>query len=278
MRHLIAILILIFGVPAANAEDVTAPVPGYGVTYFDLLKLAIPGITLEEGVARSPSVPEQRHVLPDYYNGEPPPPIEITSVAERRMISEGHERLLILAEAGPAAGMAGNQALLFAYEDRDGTLAFIDYADVGMGDSSAFVETLSIGEEDSAVTIASEHHNSQQSYVWTSIVFLRDSRIASIDEIFTLSTHACLTEDMQELAFTAGPGPGPYYSLRAVVTATQRNTEWWTDCGSSSETLEPKVPVINHITVAYTWSAVQNAFIPDTNAFEVLLERNRANF
>jgi hypothetical protein len=278
MRYLIAILLIVSGVAAARAEDLTATVPGYALTYFDLLKLAVPGITLDEGHALSPSVPEQRHVVRDYYNGEPPNPIEIASVSERRMMSEGRERLLILAEAGPQAGMAGNQALLFAYEDREGVLVFLDYADVGMGDYSAFVDTLSIGEEDSAVTIASDHHNSQQAYVWTSVVFLRDGRITSIDEIFTLSTHACLTEDVQELTFTTGPGPGPYYSLRAVVTATQRNTEWWTDCGSSSETLEPMVPIIKHITVAYVWSTVQNAFVPDTNAFEVLLERNRANF
>ena len=278
MRYLIAILLLALSAATASAEDLTAPVPGYGVTYFDLLKLAIPGMTIDEGHALSPGIPSQPHVVPDYDGGDAPNPIDIANVSERRVISEGHERLLILAEAGPEAGMAGNQALLFAYEDRDGTLVFLDYADVGMGDSSAFVDTLGIGVEDSAVTIASEHHNSQQSYVWTSVVFLRDGGITSIDEIFTFSTHACLTEELQELAFTTGPGPGPYYSLRAVVTATERNSEWWIDCGSSSETLMPMVPVIEHITVAYTWSAVQNAFIPDTNAFEVLLERNRAKF
>src|SRR5690349_23511671 len=39
MRHLIAILLLAFSAATASAEDLTAPVPGYGVTYFDLLKL-----------------------------------------------------------------------------------------------------------------------------------------------------------------------------------------------------------------------------------------------
>lgn len=278
MRHFIAILLLTLGAATARAEDLTASVPGYAVTYFDLLKLAVPGMTLELGRAVSPSVPEQRHVIPDYYNGEPPNPISIATVAERRLMSEGRERLLLLADAGPQAGMAGNQALLFAYEDREGILVFLDYADVGMGDYFAFVDTLTIGEEDSAVTISSGHHNSQQSYVWTSIVFLRDGRITPIDEIFTFSTQECLIEDVQALAFTLGPGPGPYWSLRAVVTATHRNTEWWTDCGSASTTIEPMAPVIEHVTVGYTWSAAQSAFVPDSNAFDELYKRNEARF
>ena len=52
MRHLIAILLLTLGVATARAADVTATVPGYGVTYFDLLQLAIPGMTLADGRGR----------------------------------------------------------------------------------------------------------------------------------------------------------------------------------------------------------------------------------
>ena len=278
MRHLIAILLLTLGVATARAADVTATVPGYGVTYFDLLQLAIPGMTLADGAAVSPGVPSQRHIVPDYYGGEPPNPIAIDTVAEHRVMSEGQSRLLLLAEAGPEAGMAGNQALLFAYEDRDGVLVFLDYADVGMGDYFGFVDTLTIGEEDSAVTIASGHHNSQQSYVWTSIVFLRDGRITPIDEIFTFSTHACIIEDVQELGFALGPGPGPYWSLRAVVTATQRNPKSWIDCGDWSMTVEPMAPVIEYYSVGYTWSAAKEAFVPDSNAFDELYKLNQAKF
>lgn len=281
MIRILAAAMLLAGLHgfAAAAEPVGVllgeEVAGHpGVTYFDLLRQAVPTLAVAGLKATASSIPAVRHLADSDYVFQQPEEIELSAIGALPFRAQGEDRLLLLADLGWSPQFPGKLMLLMLFDGAPEP-RLLDAADIGLDRNTGFGEpaVLDLSADDQAALITNAHWNSNQSYVDTALVFVRDGELTLIDDIFTFTDHSCAFESRQIPLFTSLPDPArPYADVRVRVDVDGRIIEW--DCGDE----QPQAPYSRAVEVTYRWDEGSGRYVPDSDALVKLGEESAERF
>ncbi|TKB12614.1 MAG: hypothetical protein E5V75_24680 [Mesorhizobium sp.] len=270
LRFLFACLLLPWLWATADAETVSFPEPGSAVpghpdvTYLDLAKLIIP----DDG---SPPI-QMRDITGDDDGGSPPPTASLPDAAVLAIKAGGKDRLAMLYDLGYSSDDAEGFAVLALF-DLSGKPRLLDTANVAVDRSTSFREPgkISLGAGDDAIVTTSTHFNSNQGYVGTLLIMVRNDRFELIDTIYTFNENYCAYRRTQNLAFQTRGGKKPHAAIKVTVTdATAPSDE-------SCEEPTPKA-VSHDISVTYRWDKAKSRYKADSDAFGRLSAENEKRF
>lgn len=276
-RLVLMLVALVSTTVLSNAETVSYPKLGASVpalqdvTYLDLVRQLVPDIA-SNGTAY------EGHRLIDMPNiagpsdARPPDTISLADVAALNVASDGKERQLLLIDLGRQADSAEGFAVLALY-DLAGIPKLLDAANVAYDRDTSFhgPGRLSLGDGKDAVMTMSSHFNSNQAYVTTVLILVRNDRLELIDSIFTFDEQFCSFTRTQEPSFRSVDRGGKTYSgIEAAVVETTTLT------GRDCEDEETPPPGKRAISTTYRWGG--DGFVPDSDALDKLEAENRTRF
>ena len=149
----------------------------------------------------------------------------------------------------------------------------LDAVNVGTDQSSYFRDPgrLAVGPGDDALVTMSTHFNSNQGYVSTILILVRNDRFEPIDQINTFDENVCAYRRTQDLSFQTPGAEKPYAAIKVTVTdATKPSDE-------SCEEPAPKA-VSHDISVTYHWDKAKARYVQDSDAFDKLAADNAKRF
>jgi hypothetical protein len=254
--------------PPARAADVTAAVPGHpGVTWFDLAKLVITDLEQTPDGAVGSKFVHFEHVEGSDSDFGPPDQVMLTSVDTAAMPGDP-TRFVIMLDLGSVEGYVAdsNLLVLVAIDPRP---RLIDVTEVG---SDRFVAMsldpkAMLAPGAPLIQIESEHDNSNQTYLSTALVFVKDGKFRWIDNINTLSDHLCAFQRMDEVSASAVPSKRRYRSIAVTVKETVTHTG--EECGDEEK---PPKAGVRYWRSTYEWDAKTGDFLPNNDAMKRLTD------
>ena len=278
-RLMLACLLLPCIWTAAHAQAVSFPelssaVPGHqDVTYFDLAKMIVPDLQAgADGFYKGGAPIEMRDILGGHEGGSPPEAIDLPNAAVLAIKAGGKDRLTMLFDLGQAQDSAEGFAVLALY-DLTGKPKLLDAVNVGTDQNSYFRAPgkLAVGPGDDALITMSTHFNSNQGYVGTILILVRNDRFEPIDQINTFDENVCAYKRTQDLSFQTRGGEKPYAAIKVTVTDATKPS------GESCEEPAPKA-VSHDISVTYHWDKTRSRYVRNSDAFEKLSAENAKRF
>lgn len=278
-RLVLACMLLPFLWTAANAQAVSFPelnsaVPGHqAVTYLDLAKMVVPDLAAgDDGFCKGGAPIEMRHILGGDVGGSPPETVNLPNAAVLPVRTGGKDRLTMLFDLGQVQDSAEGFSVLALY-DLAGKPRLLDAVNVGTDQGSYFRDPgkLALGPGDDALITMSTHFNSNQGYVSTILILVRNDRFEPIDQVNTFDENVCAYKRTQDLSFQVPGDEKPYAAIKVTVTdATAPG-------GESCE--EPASEAVSHdISVTYHWDTAKSRYVRDSDAFEKLAADNAKRF
>jgi len=259
---------------AVSFPELNSAVPGYqDITYFDLAKMIVPDLNAgDDGFYKGSAPIEMRDILGGNDGGSPPETISLPNAAVLAIKAGGKDRLAMLFDLGQAQDSAEGFAALALY-DLTGKPKLLDAVNVGTDQSTYFRDPgkLALSADDDALITMSTHFNSNQGYVGTILILVRDDRFEPIDQINTFDENVCAYKRTQDLSFQTHGGDKSYAAIEVTVTdATKPN-------GESCEGPTPKA-VSHDISVTYRWDKARSRYTRNSDAFEKLSAENAKRF
>jgi len=270
MRRLVlAFIILATTVPCyAQTFGLDEPVPGHPeTTVAALFEKLVPGLVIEDGMATGEVDLDLPHIVDQDYLTGAPTQVNLGHVTILAIEAEGAGRLLLFSELGD-----DGTAVLALFDD---DLALLDAVQVGTDRFTALGEAplLRVGPQDQAAILTNSHWNSNQGYVDTLLVTVRDGKFRLVDRIFTFSDHSCNYERRQSLKLEAGDdGLGSHWPIRATVLEIRTVSN---EC-EQSEPVDP--PFSRLVSATYRWSASLGGYVADSGALVQLAEQSSERF
>ncbi|TPI71349.1 hypothetical protein FJ420_00140 [Mesorhizobium sp. B3-1-3] len=259
---------------AVSFPELSSAVPGHrDVTYFDLAEMIVPDLKAgDDGFYKGSAPIEMRDILGGDEGGSPPETISLSNAAALAVKAGGKDRLAMLFDLGQAQDSAEGFAAL-AFYDITGKPKLLDAVNVGTDQSTYFRDPgkLAISPDDDALITMSTHFNSNQGYVGTILILVRDGRFEPIDQINTFDENVCAYKRTQDLSFQTHAGDKPYSAIKVTVTDATKPS------GESCEEPAPKA-VSHDISVTYRWDAKASRYVKDSGAFEKLSAENAERF
>src|SRR5262249_47507305 len=101
------------------------------------------------------------------------------------------------------------------------------------------------------------------------LILVRSDQLQPVDVVWTFGEDFCTYEHDEIPAFRAGDrGERAYADIVATITETTTLSNG--DCGDD----QPPKPGTQTYTVTYRWDEAASKFVPDSDAFKKLLERD----
>ncbi|RWE75593.1 MAG: hypothetical protein EOS63_23575 [Mesorhizobium sp.] len=259
---------------AVSFPELSSAIPGHqDVTYFDLAKMIVPDLQAgDDGFYKGSAPIEMRDILGGNDGGAPPETINLPNAAVLAIKAGGKERLAMLLDLGQAQDSAEGFAVLALY-DLAGKPKLLDAVNVGTDQSTYFRDPgkLAIGPGEDALITMSTHFNSNQGYVSTILILVRNDRFEPIDQINTFDENVCAYKRTQDLSFQTRGSEKPYAAVRVTVTDATKPS------GESCEEPAPKA-VSHDISVTYHWNKKTSRYVADSDAFKRLSAENEKRF
>ncbi|RWB78750.1 MAG: hypothetical protein EOQ50_02750 [Mesorhizobium sp.] len=259
---------------AVSFPELSSAIPGHqDVTHFDLAKMIVPDLQAgDDGFYKGSAPIEMRDILGGNDGGSPPETINLPNAAVLAIKAGGKERLAMLLDLGQAQDSAEGFAVLALY-DLTGKPKLLDAVNVGTDQSTYFRDPgkLAIGPGDDALITMSTHFNSNQGYVGTILILVRNDRFEPIDQINTFDENVCAYKRAQDLSFQARGSEKPYAAIKVTVTDATKPS------GESCEEPAPKA-VSHDISVIYHWDKTGSRYVRNSDAFEKLSAENAKRF
>jgi len=259
---------------AVSFPELNSAVPGHqDVTYLDLAKMIVPGLSAGDDGSYTGGAPiEMRHILGGDEGGSPPETINLPNAAVLPVKAGGKDRLAMLFDLGQAEDSAEGFAVLALYDLADKP-KLLDAVNVGTDRNSYFRDPgkLALGPGDDALITMSMHFNSNQGYVSTILVLVRDDRFEPIDRIDTFDENVCAYKRTQDLSFQTLGVEKPYAPIKVTLTDATAPS------GESCEEPAPEA-ASSDISVTYRWDKAKSRYVKDSDAFEKLSVENAKRF
>lgn len=259
---------------ATNFPELISPIPGHhDVTYLDLARMVFPDLTAGANGFYDGTVPiEMRHIEGPDSGGSPPATTSLSNAEVLAIKAAGKDRLAMLYDLGYGSDSAEGFAVLALY-DLTGKPRLLDAVNVAVDRSTSFREPgkVSIAAGDDAIVTMSTHFNSNQGYVGTMLIMVRNDRFYLIDAIYTFDENYCAYRRTQNLAFRSLGGHKAYAPIKATVTDATVPSE------ESCDEAPPKA-TSHDISVTYHWDKAKSRYVKNSDAFEKLSAENAKRF
>ena len=278
LRFVLALVLLPFLWTAAGAQAVSFPelgsaLPGHqDVTYLDLARMVIPDLSADsDGFYKGGSPIDMRHIEGPDSGGSPPEASSLPNAAVLDIKAGGRDRLAMLFDFGDSPDSAEGYAALALY-DITAKPRLLDAVNVAVDRSTYFRDPgkLSVSPNDDLLITMSTHFNSNQGYVSTPLIMVRNDRFELIDMIHTFDENLCAYKRTQDIAFRPIAGK-PYAAIKATVTDATMPS------GESCDEAPPKASS-HKISVTYRWDKKTSRYVKDSDAFERLSAENAKRF
>jgi len=279
LRLALALVLLCWQWASANAEDVSFPelgsaIPSHkDVSYLDLARMVIPDLASNaDGLYHGTLPIEMRHIEGPDSGGSPPEASNLPNAAVLPMRAGGKDRLTMLFDLGDSPDSAEGYAVLALY-DLTGKPALLDAVNVALDRSTYFREPnkLSVGPGDDVLITMSTHFNSNQGYVITPLIMVRNDKFELIDLIYTFDERLCAYSRKQDIAFRIIAGGQPHAAFKVTVTDATIPS------GDSCDDAPPKESS-KDISVTYRWNKKASRYVANSNAFKRLSAENEKRF
>ncbi|PTE10177.1 hypothetical protein [Mesorhizobium helmanticense] len=279
LRFLLACLMLpwLWGAAIAQAvgfPDLGSAVPGHeDITYLDLGRMVIPDLKIGADGFYGGTLPiEMRDISGADDGGSPPSTTSLPNAAVLGIKAGGKDRLTMLFDLGQAGDSAEGYAVLALY-DLTGKPKLLDAVNVATDRSTYFRDPgkVSLSANDDAIITMSTHFNSNQGYVSTPLIMIRNDRFKLIDTIYTFDENLCAYKRTQNVAFSTLADDQPYAAIKATVT------EATAPSGESCDDAPPEASS-HDISVTYRWDKAASRYAKDSDAFERLSAENAKRF
>jgi len=269
--------VLLLSWPACGHAGLVKPsdrLPGHGgLTYFDLMKMVVtdlvPEGTGDEGNAQR--IVDYRHIEGKNAKTAPAGDVAIQSLEPLAIHAEGQSRLILMADLGPS-DEAVAEFVLLALFDIGGKPRLLDVVEVGTDRLTGFAEKplLPLGHRSDLIHIDSDHFNSDEDFVNTELIFVRDDRFHLIDAIYTYNVKSCTYQLTEWPAVKTAADRGRRYR-RIVLTVPEKvMLQPDADCGDEKA---PR-PFVRTFRATYRWNARRRAFVTASGNLGKLAKEN----
>jgi hypothetical protein len=261
------------GAVRAGALDPTDHVPGHPtVTYFDLVKqvvtdldsLPVPGLP-KAGEPAAHTIAPYRHIEGDDAKTVPERPVAIQLLTAQTIKADGKSRLALMMDLGPSDEAVTEFTLLALFDTADHLAdqpKLLDVVEVGTDRLTGFAGKplpLDQGHKAGAdlITISSDHFNSNEDFVGTEFVFVRNNHFQLAGSLFTFDLRVCTSRRSQEPAITTVADPGRRY--RKILVAVNERVTLEPDRADCSGEKIPR-PIRRTYHAIYRWNAARKHF------------------
>lgn len=272
--RLIGLVLVLALAGVARAEQLSDEVPGHaGITYGDLMKQVIPDLEPQDGGGwTGTDIPALMDLGGNPDENDLSGGFVFTSVDVLKVKEAGKSRILLLTDGTQTDSFA---EILAAFDDEATLPKLLDLLDVGGDRFTSFGETAALGDGTDLFEIDNSHSNSDQSYLDTALVFLRDGRFKRVASASAFGERTCTHEMTQTPKFkTVARQGAPYRDIE--VSVTQETTLTDLDCGDTSgERPKPGKTVWRDV---FRWDAARGAFVSKTDRLGALAKKNEKRF
>ena len=252
--------------------NIMAPVPGHeDVRYFDLMRQVVPDLAADGEIAAGHLPQGIGHLEGNEAIGELPETVTIRCVEVVPVRAGGRSMLWLLTDLG-VGGNLGTYTLLAVFDDAAvpkllDALEVDTYRFNGLGGAP-----FAISDDDEAMLIGSEHHNSSQSYQSRMLAFLHEGKLQLIASIFTFGMRSCDLWQTEELNVVAEPNHTDHWSIDATITRNRALA------GQDCEDPAPGDWRHREFIASYVWDPVEQRYAVARNDFEELHREDEALF
>src|ERR1700691_5736552 len=108
------------------------------------------------------------------------------------------------------------------------------------------------------IRIDSDHFNSEEDFVNTQLIFVRNGRFQPVGGVFTYDLKTCAFRLTETPNVTTAPDPGHPYG-RIIPTVAEK-VEWEDDRANCDAKKVPR-PFVRTFRAVYRWNAQRQAFV-----------------
>jgi hypothetical protein len=214
---------------AAAALDPSDHVPDHAsVTYFDLVKQVVTDLDdlPRRGEPTAHTIVPYRHIEGDEAKTDPAGPVAIQLLTALTIHADGKPRLALMIDLGPSDGAVAEFTLLALFDTAEHP-RLLDVVEVGTDRLTGFTDKpvlpLAQGAERKSdlIVIDSDHFNSNEDFVGTEFLFVRDDRFQLAGTLSTFDAKLCASTRQQLPAVTTQPdAPSRYRQIHVAVHET----------------------------------------------------------
>jgi hypothetical protein len=245
----------------AGAIDPTDRVAGHPtVTYFDLMKQVVTDLDSPpaHGEPTAHTIVPYRHIEGEKAKTVPAGPVAIQLLTGHTIRSQGKSRLALMADLGPSDGDVTEFTLLALFDMTDQP-KLLDVVEVGGDRLTGFTDKplLPLGRGSDLIVIDSDHFNSNEDFVGTEFLFVRNDRFRLAGSLFTFDAKLCTSRRIQEPAITTQADAGNHY--REIYVAVNESVTLERDRAGCSGEKTPR-PFHRTYRAIYRWNAAKERF------------------
>ncbi len=266
---MIASLLLLAITAKADTVDPADPVAGHaGVTYFDLMKLIVTDLDAPgQGEPKAHQIVPYRHIEGADAKTVPGGPVAIKFLTPLDIHADGAPRLALVADLGPSDGDVTEFVLLALFDMTDKP-KLLDVVEVGRDQMTGFADAplLPLGHGSDLIRIDSDHFNSDEDFVVTELIYVRNGRFRLLDALFTFDQKTCTTVETELPVVTTHPDAGrTHYS---IVLAVPEKVARQPDAAQCDD--KPPRPLVRTLQATYRWNERHQDFDKTSSDLEAL--------
>ena len=251
------------------------PVAGHNeLTYFDLMRMVVtdlaPGGAGDEAEAHQ--IVSYRHIEGESSKTAAEGPVAIKYLEPLEIHTDGATRLALMADLGPSDGAVAEFVLLALFDLHGKKPKLLDVVKVGTDRLTGFADAplVALGHGTDLIRISSNHFNSDEDFVNTELLFVRDDRFQLVDAVYTYNVKSCVYQLTEWPTVKTFADRGRRYRRIALTIPEKFALQPGTDCGDE----KPPHPFVRTFRATYRWSADRRAFVTASGNLKLLVQEN----
>jgi hypothetical protein len=259
------------------------PVAGHSrLTYFDLMRMVVTDLAPENAdeEATAHQIVDYRHIEGKNAKTVPAGPVAIKYLEPIDIHAGGRSRLVLMADLGPS-DEAVAEFVLLALFDIGGKIGgkigdkpkLLDVVEVGTDRLTGFTDKplLPLGHGSDLIVVDSDHFNSDEDFVNTELIFVRDDRFQLAQALYTFNDKTCTYQLTEWPVVRTVSDRGRRY--RAIVLTVPEKVALqpgFADCGDDKV---PR-PFVRSFRATYRWDPHRRAFVTASGNLAKLAKEN----
>jgi hypothetical protein len=245
-----------------------------GLTYFDLMRMVVTDLAPESAGAKATAhqIVNYRHIEGKDSKTDPEGAVAIKYLEPLEIHTEGAARLVLMADLGPSDGAVAEFVLLALF-DIGGGPKLLDVVEVGTDRLTGFADKpLSpLGHGSDLIRVDSDHFNSNEDFVNTELIFVRDDRFQLIEALYTFNVRTCTYRLTEWPAVRTDSDRSRRY--RQIVLTVSEKVELEDDSGDCGDDKAPR-PFVRTFGATYRWNTRRRTFVTASSDLEKLAKEN----
>jgi hypothetical protein len=245
-----------------------------GLTYFDLMRMVVTDLAPESpgGEAKAHQIVNYRHIEGKDSKTVPEGAVAIKYLDPLEIHADGTTRLILMADLGPS-DEAVAEFVLLALFDLHSKPRLLDVVEVGTDRLTGFADKplLPLGHGTDLIYVDSDHFNSDEDFVNTELIFVRNDRFRLAEALYTFNDKTCMYQLTEWPTVTTVADRGRRYRQIVLTVpekvALQRN---FAECGDEKA---PR-PFVRTFRATFRWNAHRRAFVTTSGNLEKLVKEN----